>query len=178
MELEGRGLFTGEPVAMRVRPGAPNTGIWFVRTDQSPPISIAADVENVSKRSRRTSLRNGTVAIETVEHCLSACAGLQVDNLQIELDANELPGLDGSCLPFVDQLRSAGICDQNALQEHYVVHDVVRVIEGDCELVFGDVLVRMHPTFALAMHIDTDQANAANVNTGAQGAIEGIQSEA
>jgi UDP-3-O-[3-hydroxymyristoyl] N-acetylglucosamine deacetylase/3-hydroxyacyl-[acyl-carrier-protein] dehydratase len=135
VELEGRGLFTGEPVSMRVRPGAPNTGIWFVRTDQSPPISIAADVENVSKRSRRTSLRNGTVAIETVEHCLSACAGLHVDNLQIELNASELPGLDGSCLPFVDQLRSAGICDQDALQEHYVVQDVVRVVEGDCELV-------------------------------------------
>jgi len=128
-------LFTGEPVAMRVRPGAPDTGIWFVRTDQSPPISVAALVENVSKRSRRTSLRNGTVAIETVEHCLSACAGLNVDNLQIELNATELPGLDGSCQPFVEQLRSAGICEQEAVQEPYVVQDVVRVVEGDCELV-------------------------------------------
>jgi len=135
VEIEGRGLFTGEPVAMRVRPGAPNTGIWFVRTDQSPPISIAADVANVSKRSRRTSLRNGTVAIETVEHCLSACSGLNIDNLQIELNANELPALDGSCQPFVDQLRTAGICEQDALQEHYVVRDVVRVVEDDCELV-------------------------------------------
>ena len=66
VELKGRGLFTGEPVEMRVRPGEPNTGIWFIRTDQSPAIRIAARVENVSKRARRTSLRNGSVAIETV----------------------------------------------------------------------------------------------------------------
>ena len=154
VELEGRGLFTGEPVSMRVRPGAPNTGIWFIRTDQSPPISIAADVENVSKRSRRTSLRNGTVAIETVEHCLSACAGLHVDNLQIELNANELPGLDGSCLPFVDQLRSAGICDQDALQEHHVVQNVVRVVEGDCELVALPPLDSKSETLEVAYDLD------------------------
>ncbi|MCH8146382.1 MAG: UDP-3-O-acyl-N-acetylglucosamine deacetylase, partial [Planctomycetes bacterium] len=79
VEIDGRGLFTGEPVAMRMRPGEPHSGIWFIRTDQSPPIRIAAHVDNVSKRSRRTALRNGTVAIETVEHCLSACAGLGLD---------------------------------------------------------------------------------------------------
>jgi len=154
VELEGRGLFTGEPVAMRVRPGSPNTGIWFVRTDQSPPISVAAVVENVSKRSRRTSLRNGTVAIEAVEHCLSACAGLNVDNLQIELNATELPGLDGSCQPFVEQLRSAGICEQEAVQEPYVVQDVVRVVEGDCELVALPPLDPQSETLEIAYDLD------------------------
>jgi len=135
VELDGRGLFTGEPVHVRVRPGEPNTGIWFIRTDQNPPVSIPAIVENVSKRARRTSLRNGTVAIETVEHALSACAGLGLDNLQIELNANELPGWDGSCLPFVEQLRSAGLTDQDAPLEPFVVDDVIRVVEGDAELV-------------------------------------------
>jgi len=134
VQLEGRGLFTGEPITMQVRPGAPYTGIWFVRTDQSPPIRIAARVENVSKRARRTSLRNGTVAIETVEHCLSACAGLGVDNLQIELTGGELPGGDGSSLPFVQALREAGICEQEAERENFVITEVARVVEGDSEL--------------------------------------------
>jgi len=135
VELDGRGLFTGEPVSMHVRAGAPHSGIWFVRTDQSPPTRIAARVQNVSKRARRTSLRNGTVAIETVEHWLSACAGLGIDNLQVELSGGELPGVDGSSLPFVQTLRSAGIREQDAIRKSFVLTDVVRVVEGDCELV-------------------------------------------
>ncbi|MCH8241357.1 MAG: UDP-3-O-[3-hydroxymyristoyl] N-acetylglucosamine deacetylase [Planctomycetes bacterium] len=135
VEIDGRGLFTGEPVAMRMRPGEPHSGIWFIRTDQSPPIRIAAHVDNVSKRARRTALRNGTVAIETVEHCLSAFAGLGIENLQVELNAHEVPGMDGSCLPFVQQLREAGICEQDAACEPYVISDVVRVADGDSELV-------------------------------------------
>ncbi len=135
VEFEGRGLFTGEPVTMRVRPGGPHTGIWFVRTDQSPPARIAARVENVSKRARRTSLRNGTVAIETVEHCLGACAGLGLDNLQIELTSDEVPALDSSSLPFVEKLRAGGICQQDAVREPYVISQVARVVAGDSELV-------------------------------------------
>lgn len=135
VELEGRGLFTGEPVSLRLRPGAPHTGIWFIRADQSPPIRIAARVENVSKRARRTSLRNGTVAVETVEHCLSACAGLGVTNLQIELNANEVPGMDGSCLPFVERLRAGGITEQDAICEPYVIDTLVRLAENDSELI-------------------------------------------
>jgi len=128
-------LFTGEPVTMHVRPGAPHTGIWFIRTDQNPPARIAASVDNVSKRSRRTSLRNGTAAIETVEHCLSACAGLGLDNLQIELGGGELPGGDGSGLPFVESLRAAGIREQDEPRDTYVIRDVLRVVEGDSELI-------------------------------------------
>ena len=135
MELEGRGLFTGEPVTLRVRPSPPHTGIVFVRTDQSPPITIAAQVENVSKRARRTSLRNGSVAIETVEHCLSACSGLGIDNLRIELTANEVPAMDGSSLPFVERLRAAGVEQQEAACEVHVIGEVTRVVDGDSELV-------------------------------------------
>ena len=135
VEFEGRGLFTGTPVTMRVRPGDPHTGIWFVRADQSPPIRIAALVENVSKRARRTSLKNGTVAVETVEHCLSACSVLGLDNLQIELTGQEVPALDGSCLPFLEKLRAGGIEEQDALREVYVIRDVIRVAEGDSELI-------------------------------------------
>lgn len=135
VEFVGRGLFTGESVSMRVRPSEPHTGICFVRNDQSPPARIAALVENVSKRSRRTSLRNGTVAIETVEHCLSACAGLGLDNLQIEINGSEVPAMDGSSLPFVVALRAGGICTQDALRDPYVIADIVRVVDGDSELI-------------------------------------------
>lgn len=135
VEIEGRGLFTGEPVSVKMRPAPPNTGICFVRTDQSPPIRIEALVENVSKRARRTSLRNGTVAIETVEHCLSACSALQLDNLQIELNANELPAMDGSSLAFFERLQGAGVSEQDALRSVHVISEVARVTEGDSELV-------------------------------------------
>lgn len=133
--FEGRGLFTGEPASVCIKPGPPNTGVWFVRADQPQPVRIAARLENVAKRARRTALRNGTVAIETVEHCLSACAGLGVDNLEIELKGNELPALDGSCRPIVESLKEAGIREQEAGREFYRVQDIERVVEGDCELV-------------------------------------------
>jgi UDP-3-O-[3-hydroxymyristoyl] N-acetylglucosamine deacetylase/3-hydroxyacyl-[acyl-carrier-protein] dehydratase len=135
VEIEGRGLFTGEPVSMKVRPAPPNTGICFVRTDQSPPIRIEALVENVSKRARRTSLRNGTVAIETVEHCLSACSALRLDNLQIELNANELPAMDGSSLAFFEKLQGAGASEQDAYRTAHLISEVARVTEGDSELI-------------------------------------------
>ena len=135
VEWQDRGLFTSEPVTIRLRPAPPHTGIWFVRTDQSPPVRIAAHVDNVSKRAHRTALRNGTVAIETVEHCLSACAGLGVDNLEIELSAGELPAGDGSSLPYVEKLREAGLAGQGAQREPLVISDVVRVVDGDAELV-------------------------------------------
>ncbi len=154
VELEGRGLFTGGPVVLRVRPAAPDTGISFVRTDQSPPIRVAALVENVSKRARRTSLRNGTVAIETVEHCLSACAGLGIDNLRIELNAGELPGLDGSSLGFVEKLREAGICEQDAVRTYHVISDVVRVVDGDSELIALPPLDPQSETLEITYDLD------------------------
>ena len=133
--FQGRGLFTGKAVTMRVRPAEPYSGIWFILADCSPPVRIAARVENVSKRDRRTSLGTGTAAIETVEHWLGACAGLDLDNLQVELTAHEVPALDGSSLPFVQKLRDVGICQQDAPRELYVLTDVVRVVDGDAELV-------------------------------------------
>jgi UDP-3-O-[3-hydroxymyristoyl] N-acetylglucosamine deacetylase/3-hydroxyacyl-[acyl-carrier-protein] dehydratase len=135
VDLSGQGLFTGTPCSMRVRPGPVGSGIWFIRTDESPAIRVAARVDNVAKRARRTSLKNGSVAIETVEHCLSACAGLGIDNLQVELDTHEVPGVDGSSLPFVRMLRTAGICEQDAPLNPFVISDVVRVVDGDAEVV-------------------------------------------
>jgi len=154
INVEGRGLFTGEPVSVRFKPASANSGITFVRTDQSPPISIAARVENVAKRARRTSLRNGTVAIETVEHCLGACAGLGIDNLEIELTSVELPAMDGSSLPFVQALRKAGLCSQEAARDPFVVSQLTRVAEGDCELVALPPFDRASATLEISYDLD------------------------
>lgn len=130
MELSGRGLFTGEEGHIRFRPGEPDTGIVFIREDQNPPVRIPARVENVAKRLRRTSIRNGTVEIETIEHCMSALAGLGIDNAVVELNTNEVPALDGSSKVFVETLREAGIVQQDRLREVFRITDTIRVVEG------------------------------------------------
>jgi len=135
VELTGRGLFTGLPVTVRFKPAPPHSGIAFVRTDQSQPVRIEARVENLSKRARRTSLRNGMLAIETVEHCLAAARGLEIDNLLVELDNAELPSGDGSGLPFVEPLQRAGTMEQDAERQVLRITEPIRVSEGDAELV-------------------------------------------
>ncbi len=134
-EVSGRGLFTSLPVTVRFKPAPPGTGIVFVRRDQPEPVRVAARLENLTRRNRRTSLRNGTVAIETVEHCLAALAGLSIDNVEIELDNAELPGGDGSSWPFVEALEQAGLEPQDAERISFEVKEAVRVSDGDAELV-------------------------------------------
>lgn len=133
-ELSGRGLFTGLPVTVRFKPAAPNSGITFVRSDQSGPTRVPARIENLTKRARRTALRNGTVSIETVEHCLAAAFGLFIDNLEIELDNAELPSADGSSRPFVEALLNAGLVKQESERRDLNIVETVRVSEGDAEL--------------------------------------------
>jgi UDP-3-O-[3-hydroxymyristoyl] N-acetylglucosamine deacetylase/3-hydroxyacyl-[acyl-carrier-protein] dehydratase len=135
VELSGRGLFTGFPVRVRFRPAPPETGITFVRSDQGGPVRIPARIENLSRRARRTSLKNGTVSIETVEHCLASLGALGIDNVEVELDNAELPSGDGSCLLFVEALQAAGIVPQEAERRYFRISEVVRVSEGDAELV-------------------------------------------
>lgn len=135
VELSGRGLFTGFPATVRFKPAPAGTGIAFVRTDQPTPLRIAARLENLTKRARRTSLRNGTAAIETVEHCLAAVRGLEIDNVLIELDNAEVPSADGSCLPFVELLQAAGRQELDGERQTIHVTEPVRVAEGEAELV-------------------------------------------
>ncbi|MCH8805365.1 MAG: UDP-3-O-[3-hydroxymyristoyl] N-acetylglucosamine deacetylase [Planctomycetes bacterium] len=134
-ELSGRGLFTGFPVTARFKPASVGSGVIFVRNDQSQPVRIAARYDNLTKRSRRTSLRNGSVAIETVEHCLAAIRALSIDNIEIELDNAELPAGDGSCQPFVEALREAGIVEQDGDRQSLCITETVRVCDENAELV-------------------------------------------
>ncbi len=115
---------------MRFVPAPVDTGVVFVRDDQNPPIRIPARVENVAKRLRRTSIRNGTVQIETIEHCMSALAGLGLDNMVVELNANEVPAMDGSSQAFVDKLKEAGIVPLDKPREIFRIPELVRVADG------------------------------------------------
>jgi len=136
VELTGRGLFTGEEVTVRLRPAPPDTGVVFVRTDQPEPVYIPATIDNVTKRARRSSLRNGTVSVETVEHFLAAVVGADVDNLQVELTGAgcELPAGDGSCTIYLEALKGAGLTEQEAERRVIQITQHVRVSQGDASI--------------------------------------------
>ncbi len=134
VELRGKGLFTSEDVVVRFKPAPPNNGIVFIRTDQGGIVRIPARPENIARRPRRTSLKNRTVAIETVEHCLAAIAGLMIDNIEIEVSGPELPGFDGSCLPYVQILQEVGKVEQNVPAQTFSITEPITVREGDAML--------------------------------------------
>jgi len=110
----GVGLHTGEKVYLTLRPAAPDTGIVFRRVDLEQPVEIEAKAENVGDTTLSTTLVNGEVRVSTVEHLLSAMAGMGIDNAYIDLNAPEVPIMDGSAGPFVFLIQSAGIQEQNA----------------------------------------------------------------
>ncbi len=114
ISLSGIGLHTGNQCTMTFRPAPPNHGIVFVRTDIPGSPSVIADIDHVVDISRGTTLQQGEARVHTVEHVLAAFAGLQIDNMIVELDANEPPIGDGSAKPYVDKLLEAGIVDQDA----------------------------------------------------------------
>ena len=134
-EVSGRGLFSSAEARVRFCPAQTNTGIVFVRTDTPKPGRIAAACANLaSQQDRRTSLRDGAVSIDTVEHLLAAVNGLGIDNVLIEVDAPEAPGPDASCKPFADALLDAGIEDQDAEKRVAVVDTPIAVSQDDAML--------------------------------------------
>ena len=127
----GVGLHTGDKVYMTLRPAAPNTGIVFRRTDLDPPVDIRARQDNVGDTRLSTTLVNGEARVATVEHLLSAMAGLGIDNAYVDLSAPEVPIMDGSAGPFVFLLQSAGIEEQNVAKRFIRIKRPVKVQEGD-----------------------------------------------
>ncbi len=111
-EVRGVGLHEGTPTTLRVLPGRPDGGVTFVRTDLPGRPRIPVDSDHVVERGRRTALAEGAAEVHTVEHFLSACHGLGVDDLEVEIDGVEVPGMDGSALPFVELLRRARPVEQ------------------------------------------------------------------
>jgi len=127
----GVGLHSGQKVFMTLRPAAPNTGLVFRRIDLDPPVDIPADALLVGETMLGTTLVKDGVKICTVEHLLSAFAGLGVDNAFIELSAPEVPIMDGSAGPFVFLLQSAGIEDQTQPKRFVRIKKSIEVRDGD-----------------------------------------------
>ena len=132
----GIGLHTGEKVYLTVRPAPVDTGIIFRRVDLDPVVEIPAAAENVGETTLSSTLVKGDVKVGTVEHFLSAMAGLGIDNAYVELSAPEVPIMDGSAGPFVFLLQSAGIQEQDALKKFIRIKQPVKVEEGDKSATF------------------------------------------
>jgi UDP-3-O-[3-hydroxymyristoyl] N-acetylglucosamine deacetylase len=128
----GVGLHKGEKVQITLRPAPANTGIVFKRVDLNPVVTINAVPEAVGETTLCTCLVNEDgVQISTVEHLLSALAGLGIDNLVVEVDSPEIPIMDGSALPFVYLLQSVGITTVNVAKRFLRIKKTIRVEEGD-----------------------------------------------
>ncbi len=127
----GVGLHTGEQVYLTLHPSEPNTGICFRRVDLETPVTIAAKPENVGETTLSTTLVSGDVKISTVEHLLSAFAGLGIDNAIIDVTAPEVPIMDGSAGPFVFLLQSAGVQEQDFPKQYLRIKKSIRVEDGD-----------------------------------------------
>ncbi|MBU0691049.1 bifunctional UDP-3-O-[3-hydroxymyristoyl] N-acetylglucosamine deacetylase/3-hydroxyacyl-ACP dehydratase [bacterium] len=135
ISLNGIGLHTGHPSGLTFKPAEPNTGIVFIRTDQVDAKPIPAIVDYVVDVSRATVLGNENTRVHTVEHVLAALAGMKIDNVIVELTADEPPAIDGSALPFVEALKKVGIVEQDAervymeVDKTYSYHDEKNAVD-------------------------------------------------
>ena len=145
----GIGLHGGEKVYMTLRPAPANTGIVFRRIDLAEPVDIPAAALNVTETMLGTTLEHQGARVGTVEHLLSAMAGLGIDNAFVELTAAEVPILDGSAAPFVFLLQSAGIEEQVAPKRF------VRILEN-IEVTEGDKWVRLTPYDGFRINVEID----------------------
>ena len=127
----GVGLHSGEKVELTLRPAQPNTGIVFRRLDLPQPADVRADAYKVGDTRLCSTLEDGVVKVTTVEHLMSAFAGLGVDNAYVDLTGSEVPILDGSASPFVFLLQSAGIVEQSAAKRFIRIKKTVEVRDED-----------------------------------------------
>jgi UDP-3-O-[3-hydroxymyristoyl] N-acetylglucosamine deacetylase/3-hydroxyacyl-[acyl-carrier-protein] dehydratase len=128
--LSGPGLFSGETATVTFAPAEPDSGITFVREQDGKVATIPANVYNVQRRPRRTCLKNGTLFVETVEHCMAALAGLGIDNAIVKVSGGnigELPGGDGSSQPFVQAIQEAGVVEQDEMVRPLVIRKPLQV---------------------------------------------------
>jgi UDP-3-O-[3-hydroxymyristoyl] N-acetylglucosamine deacetylase len=149
IQSSGIGLHGGDKVYMTLRPAPVNTGIVFRRIDLPEPVDIPANALNVTETMLGTTLELGQAKVATVEHLLSAMAGLGIDNAFVDLTAAEVPIMDGSAAPFVFLLQSAGIEEQNAPKRF------VRVLQR-IEVGEGDKWVRLDPHDGFRVNVEID----------------------
>lgn len=136
IKATGVGLHSGEKVLMTLRPAPPDTGVVFKRVDLNPVVEIPASYEHVFDTTLCTSLQYKSVKIATVEHLMSAFAGLGIDNVYVEVNAAEIPIMDGSAAPFVFLIQSAGIKEQSAPKRFIRILKPIKIEETDRHVQF------------------------------------------
>jgi len=129
--MRGRGLFGGKEVKVVFRPAPADSGITFVRTDGPEPVRISAVASNLAERSRRTTIKKGSVSIETIEHCMAAVNALEIDNMIVEVNGPELPAPDCSCAEYFKILKRTGLVEQNVSRKEYVIRKPITLNSGD-----------------------------------------------
>jgi UDP-3-O-[3-hydroxymyristoyl] N-acetylglucosamine deacetylase len=165
----GIGVHSGTKVELTLRPAGINTGIVFRRIDLPEPVDIPVRAEDVGDTRMATTLQRGTVKVSTIEHLLSACAGLGIDNLYIDVTAEEIPIMDGSAGTFVFLLQSAGIEQQGAAKRFLRILKPVEVKEGD-------KWARLEPHFGFKVSFAIDFDHPAIDGTGQEASIDFAQS--
>ena len=130
-KIRGRGLFGGKEAKVVFRPAPVDSGVTFIRTDIPEPVRISAIPPNLAERSRRTTIKKGTISIETVEHCLAVVNALEINNMIIEVDGPELPAPDCSSSVYFKVLKRAGVVEQNVTRKEYVINKPITVTAGD-----------------------------------------------
>jgi len=134
VSLTGTGLHTGVSAKVTLNPAPENHGIRFVRTDVEDKPEIPADIDYVVDLSRGTTIGKGDVRIYTIEHLMSALAGMEIDNCRVEVDAQEIPVMDGSAISYVERIQSAGIEEQQAEREYINIEESIINFRGDIAL--------------------------------------------
>ena len=156
VQATGVGLHTGERVDMALRPAPVNTGIVFRRVDLSPVVAIRAEAHAVHDTRLSTCLEVNGVRVATIEHLMSALAGLGVDNAYVDLSSAEVPIMDGSAGTFIFLLQSAGIIEQSAAKKFIRIKKIIEARSGDKWVRFepfngyrlGFTIAFSHPVFA------------------------------
>ncbi len=136
VNISGISLHLGLESSLTFKPAEPNTGVVFIRTDipETPPIKATAE-NSISGLMRQTSIGTPDIAIHTVEHVMAALAGLSIDNVIIETNAEEPPAMDGSSLPFVEALQEAGFVEQDAPRKEIQIKDAISLSDKDRQLI-------------------------------------------
>jgi UDP-3-O-[3-hydroxymyristoyl] N-acetylglucosamine deacetylase/3-hydroxyacyl-[acyl-carrier-protein] dehydratase len=151
VSVKGLGLHTGREVNLTFRPAPVNHGYVFKRTDLEGSPEIPADVKFVTDTSRGTTLERNNASVQTIEHVLSSLAGLEIDNAIIEMDGPETPIMDGSARYFVEALIEAGIEEQNAEKDYFVIESVISYADPQNKV---EIIAIPAPDFKVSVMID------------------------
>ena len=134
-KITGRGLFGGKETKVIFRPAPADCGVVFVRTDVGEPVRISAVAPNLAERSRRTTIKKGSVSVETIEHCLAVVGALEIDNLIVEVDGSEMPAPDCSSAEYFKVLKRIGLVEQRAgRRREFVISKPISITAGDASI--------------------------------------------